>query len=55
MTQRGFHTTVKIMATLGVFAQSYFYATTQPGFMDSFNGVVAALVFCSIWLCKESR
>lgn len=48
-----FNMFIKILATVGLFFQGWYYAHTMPGLMDVINGSVVALVLCSLWLLPE--
>ena len=43
---------MRILATVGLVAQGLYYSLTQPGFMDTVNGVVAGLSLYAIWFAR---
>jgi len=45
----------KVVITLMVISQGFYYANTQPGIMDTFNGTMGGLVVFVLWLSKESK
>ena len=48
-----FHKFVKVFATIAILGQGLYYAITQPGKLDTANGLIAALVVFSIWFAKD--
>lgn len=46
---------MKALATVLVVYQGAYYASTQPGAMDAFNGVMGGLVIYAIWFTSEKR
>jgi len=43
---------MRILATVGLVGQGLYYSLTQPGFMDTVNGVVAGLSLYAIWFAR---
>jgi len=50
-----FHLGVKIAASVACVSQGLYYATTQPGIMDSLNAVMGGLVILAIWFMQERK
>lgn len=44
---------MKTLATLAVLGQGMYYATINPGIMDSVNGGVLGLVVYAIWFSRD--
>lgn len=45
----------KIVATAMLFGQGLYYAKTQPGLMDSFNGALLGIVLYVFWFAKDPQ
>lgn len=41
--------TYKVILTLGILFQGLYYATTYPGEMDTFNGILGGFMIYSLW------
>lgn len=53
MNSKGLHRAAKWLATILLIADNFYYATTQPGPMDTINGAIAGVVIYAIWFACE--
>jgi hypothetical protein len=53
ITVRQWRTTARTIATTMIFIQGMYYANTQPGMMDTYNGAMAGIVVFCIWFGRN--
>ena len=55
MGSTGFHRFAKILASVLLIGEAFYFAFTQPGPMDTVRGGILGFILYAIWLAEEKK